>query len=209
LAIIKAHNESESSFKLGINQFADYTHDEYTKLLGYKPFTHPLPTAPESNVELEDSVNWVTKGAVTPVKNQGQCGSCWSFSATGAMEGSDFINNGGTLRSLSEQQLVDCDTTYSHGCQGGSMGGAFLYAEKHEMETEAAYGYHAKDGTCKYDASKGVVKVTEAYNCRANSEAALKSCISQYGPVSVAIEADKSVFQMYTSGVLDTTACGT
>jgi len=89
------------------------------------------------------------------------------------------------------------------------MGGAFLYAEKNNMETEADYGYQAKDGTCHYDASKGVVKVTKAYQVRANDEAALKSVIAEYGPVSVAVEADKSAFQLYQSGVLDTTACGT
>ena len=110
----------------------------------------------ESN--LADSVDWVTKGAVTPVKNQGQCGSCWAFSTTGSMEGAHQIKTG-NLVSLSEQQLVDC-SWLNMGCNGGMMDRAFSYTKTHPLETEAEYPYTAKSHGlfgCKYEKSKGVV----------------------------------------------------
>jgi len=109
----------ENTFTVGHNQFSTWTKDEYKRLLGYKgPQSvdeSTVVTLPTDN--LADSVDWRTKGAVNPVKNQGQCGSCWAFSATAAIEGHHFIATG-TLLSLSEQEVVDCDTS-SYGCQGG------------------------------------------------------------------------------------------
>jgi KDEL-tailed cysteine endopeptidase len=111
--------DPENTFVVGHNQFSTWTHEEYKRLLGYKG---PQTVDEENVVILEteglaDSVDWRTKGAVNPVKNQGQCGSCWAFSATAAIEGHHFIATG-SLLSLSEQEVVDCDTS-SYGCQGG------------------------------------------------------------------------------------------
>jgi C1A family cysteine protease len=210
LAEIEAHNSRNGETStMGINQFADYTKEELKRLNGLRlDLSADLPTdyLELDTSNLADEVNWVTKGGVTPVKNQGQCGSCWSFSTTGAMEGAHFVATG-DLVSLSEKNLMDC-SILNHSCNGGSMALAFLYAERHPLETEADYPYAPVDGKCQYNKSKGVVKVTKYSNIKANSPADLKAAIAQ-GPVSVAIEADQSVFQLYTGGVLTSSACGT
>eukprot|EP01084_Bolivina_argentea_P302401 521966_1 len=163
-------------------------------------------------IDVPDSVDWTTHDppVVTPVKNQGQCGSCWSFSATGAMECQYAIKTG-TLNSLSEQQLVDCaGIRYGcEGCNGGEMTGAMKYAANEGgLCSETEYPYTARGGECKasscgtkYDASTGVDKVTP------DDSSALQAAVAQ-GCVSIGIEADQTAFQHYKSGVLDG-KCGT
>jgi cathepsin L len=155
---------------------------------------------------LAASVDWTTKGAVTPVKNQGQCGSCWAFSTTGGLEGQWQIASG-NLASLSEQQFVDCSKQNS-GCNGGLMDTAFQFAEGTAIATEDSYAYTAKDGSCESSFTTAIPQggVT-GYKDVSNSASALQSAL-QNSPVSVAIEADQSVFQMYTSGTI-TSGCGT
>jgi len=144
---------------------------------------------------------------VTPVKNQGQCGSCWSFSTTGSTEGVNAINGKGLI-SLSEQQLVDCSGAYGNqGCNGGLMDNAFQYIIANGgICTEAAYPYTAQDGTCK-NTCKKTVMIAGFKDVTHNSDVALATAVAQQ-PVSVAIEADQSSFQFYSGGVL-TAACGT
>merc|ERR1711898_51780 len=109
----------------------------------------PKVAVHEHNGEpLAESVDWTTKGAVTPVKDQGQCGSCWAFSTTGGLEGAWQISSG-SLKSMSEQQFVDCAKSAGAGCQGGDMGSAFQWAESQKVATESSYPYTARDGSCK------------------------------------------------------------
>jgi len=209
--LIESENARQSEYQLGVNQFADLLVHEWSaqyfgmgrpeKLFGDVPY---LGRHTVGNTTLPDSVDWTTKGAVTPVKNQGQCGSCWSFSATGSMEGAYQIATG-KLESLSEQMLVDCAQSFGEqGCNGGLMDGAFKYAKANGMCTEASYGYKAKGGTCQATSctkafAAGVV--TGFKDVTPNSKTDLMSAVAQ-NPTSIAIEADKSVFQLYKSGVL-------
>merc|ERR1711959_346428 len=151
------------------------------------------------------TIDWTTKGAVTPVKNQGQCGSCWAFSTTGGLEGQWEIATG-NLVSMSEQQFVDCDKVDS-GCNGGLMDNAFNWAEKQAVATESSYAYTGKDGSCKSSFTTAIPSggVT-GFKDVATSAGALTSAIEN-SPVSVAIEADQMAFQMYSGGVI-TSGCG-
>merc|ERR1712176_720863 len=211
---IEKMNSLNHSFQLGVTGFADLTADEF----GNSHFGIAKPAdmwgslpklgAHKYNGEaLASSIDWSQRGAVTPVKNQGQCGSCWSFSTTGSLEGAWEIATG-KLVSLSEQQFVDCDKEDS-GCSGGLMDTAFRYAEDNSLCTEDSYPYTAKDGTCDVSTcTVGIPKgaVTGFKDVAADSEQALMSALNQQ-PVSIAIEADKSIFQLYHSGVL-TGLCG-
>ena len=156
----------------------------------------------------EDTVDWVAKGAVTAVKNQGSCGSCWSFSTTGSMEGAHFIKTG-ELLSLSEQQLVDCSHNGNLGCMGGMMDRAFTWTETHPLETEQDYPYQGWTIFHGYreDASKGKVAAQSFVDVTPQDSDALKAAIAQ-GPVSVAIQANQKVFQRYSGGII-TADCGT
>merc|ERR1712070_1340603 len=151
----------------------------------------------------------VSKGAVTPVKNQQQCGSCWAFSTTGSMEGAYQIASG-KLESLSEEDLVQCDHNGDQGCSGGLMDNAFTWVSENGICSESSYPYTSgsgRTGTCQKGCSP-VVTITGHTDVPAMDEDALKAAVSKH-PVSVAIEADKSAFQLYRSGVLDSSSCGT
>merc|ERR1719393_624901 len=205
------------SFQLGVNEFADLTVDEFAsthygiskpdELWGSLP---NLGTHAYSGEPLDASVDWSTKGAVTPIKNQGQCGSCWSFSTTGSLEGAWEIATG-KLVSLSEQQFVDCSKAFGNmGCNGGLMDNAFKYAEQNAICTEASYPYKAKGGSCEAaSCTTGIPKggVTGFKDVKSEDLQGLEEAVAQQ-PVSIAIEADQRVFQMYHSGVL-TSTCGT
>merc|ERR1712203_752941 len=155
-----------------------------------------------------DAIDWTTKGAVTPVKNQGQCGSCWSFSSTGGLEGQWEIATG-TLQSISEQQLVDCSKNGGNaGCNGGLMDNSFEWYESKAAATEASYPYTARDGSCKSSFETAVPQGGVTGYKDISSESNLLDAVTNVGPVSVAIEADQMSFQGYSGGVL-TGNCGT
>lgn len=217
LEFIEGENSKGHSYTLGLNLFADMTSEEFAMgYMGYKPSKKPwggilyLGSHEVGNETLPDSVDWTQKGAVTEAKNQGQCGSCWAFSTTGALEGAWAIASG-KLVSFSEQQLVDCSTKFGEkGCGGGSMDGGFQYAESAGMCTEDSYKYKMKNGICqasKCDVGLPKGSIVGFKDVKPLDTAALMSAVAQQ-PVSIAIEADKMVFQLYRSGVL-TGDCGT
>ena len=211
LTAIDVCNAEETTQTCGVNYMADYTKEEMKRMNGYKAANKTTFNYAELDTSnLADTVNWVTKGAVTPVKNQGQCGSCWAFSTTGSVEGAEFLATG-TLKSFSEQQLVDCDKV-DQGCNGGLMDNAFKYIEKSPLMLEGDYPYtgtHHFWNKCKFDSAKAVGKVAGFKDVVKDATGANLKAALATGPVSVAIEADQSVFQTYTSGVITSSKCGT
>jgi C1A family cysteine protease len=208
---IQKHNAKNLSWRMESNAFMDLTWDEFrqsrlgfgtrqTRLSGFERIPHLTDNAIR-RTDLPSEVDWRKKGVVNPVKDQGQCGSCWAFSAISSIESNNAIKTG-KLYSLSEQQLVDCSGSYGdQGCNGGLMDDAFQYAEKNALCSEDDYSYTAQDGTCK-KTCKGLVKVQSFVDIPAGDENALQTAVASH-VVSIAIEADQSGFQFYSGGVFD------
>lgn len=215
---IRIHNAKNLNFTLGHNAFSGMTADEFFEgRLGYSRNVMTRDTFSarvhqvDSSITVASAVDWVEAGAVTAVKNQQTCGGCWAFSAAGAIEGAYQIETG-QLVSLSEEDLIQCNTLTDSGCNGGLMDNAFRWVESNGIASEAAYPYTSGGGTtgsCRLIKELSpVVKISGFTDVTADSPTALMSAVSQQ-PVSIAIEADKSVFQLYSGGVMDSTACGT
>jgi len=207
------HSLGEVTYRLGVNKFADMTNAEFVEMVnGYKrsenvdtknrvTFMAPL------NVQAPAAVDWRKKGYVTGIKDQGQCGSCWAFSATGSLEG-QWFHKTGKLLSLSEQNLVDCSGDQGNeGCDGGLMDQAFTYIKEKGIESEKDYPYKAVDQDCTYDPKKKVASDTGFVDIPSGDESALQTAIATVGPISVAIDASQDSFQLYESGVYNEPAC--
>jgi cathepsin L len=219
VAMIHQHNLEFDlgmhNYTLEINQFGDMTNEEFRKQMnGFKMDLKNQPNqidrhtflAP-SNVILPDSVDWRPKGYVTPIKDQGQCGSCWAFSTTGALEGQHFAKTS-QLVSLSEQNLVDCSLNL--GCDGGNQDLAFHYIKSHGgIDTESTYPYDAKRHLCHFDPKNIGATLTGYVRIKKDNETDLQAAIATIGPIAVSIDASQSSFQFYSSGVYNEPHCST
>jgi cathepsin L len=215
LDFVNAHNAAEKGYTVAMNRFADMTNQEFSKLylgtLGSLATVNAPISAHDElhlsklNVNAPANFDWRTEGAVTPVKNQGQCGSCWTFSTTGSTEGCHFLKTK-KLVGLSEQNLVDC-VTADQGCNGGLMTDAMTYIIKQGgIDTEASYPYTAEDGTCQWTAKNVGATLASFTNVQTGSESDLLAKAT-LGPVSVAIDASQDSFQLYESGVYNEPLC--
>jgi cathepsin L len=210
LDYIYKHNQENHTYTLGMNAFGDLTREEFFSThLGLnnikRDYIRSVNEADLDDVEIAESLDWRTEGAVTPIKDQGQCGSCWAFSTTGSTEGAYFLKKG-ELVSLSEQQLVDCSTSYGNeGCNGGFMDYGFEYIIDNGITDEADYPYKARDQKCS--TGKPVKATISSYkDVKAKDSNAFLAAVN-IGPLSIAIEADQNGFQFYSSGVF-TGTCG-
>ena len=211
---IEQHNaRNDVNFKMDINSFADLTDQEF-KL----HYTNNIPIDNHLDVGVIDtqmytrplvnSYDWTELGHVSPVKNQGQCGSCWSFSATGVIESHFSIYNNETIL-LSEQELVDCSWMYGNfGCGGGMPSRAYRYVKRFGLSTEDEYAYAAKGHLCKSlrHEYKDRYHIKGWKNVESFNETRLVELLYNVGPISVALDASSKGFKFYKSGVMDT--CG-
>ncbi|ESO97807.1 hypothetical protein LOTGIDRAFT_208974 [Lottia gigantea] len=216
LKFIQLHNlradRGIHTYWLGMNSYGDLTREEIiTRMNGYRMRNKTLGATylpPTHTNDLPTSVDWRQQGYVTPVKDQKQCGSCWAFSTTGSLEGQHFKKNG-QLVSLSEQNLVDCSKPEgNHGCGGGLMDNAFEYIKTNGgIDTESSYPYMARDGRCRFKSSNVGATDTGFTDVKRDSESDLQSAVATVGPVSVAIDASRSTFHFYKTGVYSDTEC--
>ncbi|KAL1781367.1 pro-cathepsin H [Sigmodon hispidus] len=208
---INAHNQRNHTFKMALNQFSDMSFAEIKRKYlwsepqncsatkgNYLRGTGPYPS----------SMDWRKKGNfVSAVKNQGSCGSCWTFSTTGALESAVAIASGKML-SLAEQQLVDCAQNFNnHGCQGGLPSQAFEYILYNKgIMGEDTYPYRGKNGHCKFNPKKAIAFVKDVANITLNDEKAMVEAVALHNPVSFAFEVTED-FMMYRKGIYSSTTC--
>lgn len=205
---IKNFNKEGNTWTLGLNFLADLSYEEYKSI--YLPKKFPIR---ENNQKVEGTlkypptVDWRTKGAVTPVKNQEACGGCYAFSAVSSIESAWFIA-GHPLTSFSEQSIIDCSSAYGNDhCYGGLVDNAFKYAQAKGIPLESTYPYDSANEKCNHTlADQVAVKITGFVDVTANSSTALLTAVAQQ-PVSVGVEADQLSWTFYKSGVI-TKDCG-
>ncbi|KAI4376491.1 hypothetical protein MLD38_014247 [Melastoma candidum] len=211
LKLIRETNRRGLPYTLAVNKFADWSWEEFQR--------HRLGAAQNCSATLKGNhrltgtthpgiKDWRENGIVSPVKDQGHCGSCWTFSTTGALEAA-YHQAFGKGISLSEQQLVDCAGAFNNfGCNGGLPSQAFEYIKYNGgLDTEEAYPYTAKDGSCKFSTENVGVRVIDSVNITLGAEDELKDAVATVRPVSVAFEVVKE-FRFYKTGVYTSDTCG-
>ncbi|XP_061144220.1 cathepsin S, ortholog2, tandem duplicate 1 isoform X1 [Syngnathus typhle] len=217
LMLITLHNLEASmglhSYRLSMNILGDLTPDEIRQ--SFANLTPPTDFHNRSSdrplrqmVDIPESVDWRDQKYVTSVKMQGSCGSCWAFSAAGALEG-QLARTTGRLVDLSTQNLVDCSGKYGNrGCYGGFIDAAFRYViDNGGIESEKSYPYTGKSGQCRYSAAQRAANCSSYKVLPENDEDALKQALAVIGPISVAIDASRPTFAFYSSGVYDDASC--
>ncbi|XP_061165780.1 procathepsin L-like [Saccostrea echinata] len=220
LDYINQHNvkfdKGEQSYFMGLNEFSDLSHEEFLQQFvgGFRlpdlsnPDDIPLSSGlSEGTSGLPSEIDWRKEGWVGPVGNQFACGSCWAFTATGALEG-QVKNKTGKLIVLSVQQLMDCSEKWgNHGCEGGMMDLSFKYVKDvGGIESDASYPYTPREETCKFNKS-AVVATVKGYIDLPKSEQKLMVAVATVGPISAAIDATQRSFQLYKGGVYDEPNC--
>lgn len=214
------HNSQENrTYDMGMNQFTDMTHKEFSSKLLMNPINGELhnrgPNTHRYDMRelssIPTSMDWRSMGYVTDVKDQGQCGSCWAFSAVGVIEGQHAKVNK-TLVSLSEENVVDCSSSFgNYGCGGGWPEAGMRYVINNSgIDTEQSYPYTAgtsgMGGNCSYNNNSVGATLSKTVNITSGSMADLYHAIATVGPISVALDAEYD-FQMYSSGIFKSTAC--
>lgn len=160
-----------------------------------------------SNISIPSSIDWRKKGAVTGVKNQKQCGSCWAFAATGALE-AQYFRKTGTLVSLSEQNLVDCTSSYGNdGCNGGYPNNAFKYIKDHGIDSEKSYPYQNRQNSCKFNPKKSAASSYGYGIIPKGNEQKMIEALATVGPLSIAIDNSHHSFKFYSSGIYNEPHC--
>ncbi|CAH0597115.1 unnamed protein product [Chrysodeixis includens] len=216
--MIENHNRKNLGFRLELNKFSDWTDEELKKLTGTRPSTKSYPEMmkfPHSLAEIDELVQELPQdfdmrvlGAITPVKNQDSCGSCWAFATTAAVEGALARTNGDRLLDLSEQSLVDCAWGFDNmGCNGGTLDGAMKYVLTHGIPTEMAYGvYTANDGYCNIKNMSTTYKIRGFAQVTPHNPSALKLALYKYGPVTIGIHASE-IMKNYANGIFYDFSC--
>lgn len=211
LKYVHDHNSNPNKkFKLGMNHLSVLTQSEYYSLLGYKSLNsgNLQKSTIKSSYKRSEEIDWRTKGAVTAIKNQGDCASCWAFSTIQNCESAEFLKYN-VLYTFSEQSLVDCVTT-CQGCEGGYPYLAFEHIINKcdgKVMLQSDYPYTATTETCKYDASKSFGHFTKYIRIESKNEEDLAAKCEQYGPISIGIDSHHLSFNLYSGGIYDEPEC--